>query len=118
MKISDWIKVKLDIYFSPDPALSFPKRVVGPGEEEDDEDEEEGELFVSSRFRVTTRDDRVLFVYGRDQAEACGRIPSALLLNARVEPAGHVEGGVVRFPPEELRQVMGSMQDGRRAPGA
>ena len=75
------------------------------------------------RFRVTTvdeagKDDKVLFVYGRDAIEACKRIPSPLLLNARIEPAGHVENGVIHFPIEELREVMASMQDGRKAPGA
>ena len=78
---------------------------------------------VAARFRVTTvdesgKDGKVLFVYGRDQTEACERIPSSLLLNARIEAAGHAENGLVHFPPEELREAMASMQDGRRAPGA
>ena len=119
MRIADWIKDKLDARFNPDPASSF--RDPEPPDEE--EEEEPSEPVVSNRFKVTTKDevgkvDKVLFVYGRDQAEACGRIPSPRLLNADVEPAGHATDGVVHIPPEELRQAMESMCDGRKAPGA
>ena len=120
MRIADWIKGKLDAHFNPDPASSFrdPEST-----DEVDEEEEPSEPVVAHRFRVTTvdesgKDDKVLFVYGRDQIEACERIPSPLLLNARVESAGHAENGVIHFPPEELRQAMESMCDGRKAPGA
>jgi len=114
MTILDWIKNRL----SPDPSLSFQQTEPPEGEEEPPEP-----VVVAARFRVTTvdelgKDGKVLFVYGRDQAEACGRIPSPLLVNARIELAGHVENGVVHFPPDELREAMASMQDGRRAPGA
>lgn len=72
------------------------------------------------RFKVTTTEEpkRVLFVYGRDEAEARSRLPTSLPAGFTVEPAGHVENGIVHFPPEELRETMASMQDGRRAPGA
>ena len=43
--------------------------------------------------------ERVFFVYGRDQAEALGRLPSALLLDATVvREAGKVE--FMRAAPE------------------
>jgi hypothetical protein len=104
MKVIGWLKGKLDTYIRPDPSSSFPEREP----EEEEEEEEPSEPVVALRFRVTTRDeagkdDKVLFVYGRDEIEACQRVPSPLLLNARVEPAGHAEDGVVHFPPDELR---------------
>jgi hypothetical protein len=111
MKFTDWLKGKLDAHLSPDPELSF--RDPEPEEIED----EDGPPVVTARFKVTTEDNRTLFVYGCDEAEARSRLPESLSI-ASFEPAGHAENGVIHFPPEELSEVMASMQDGRRAPGA
>jgi len=118
MKIVDWFKSRLDTYIRPDPSSSFREPP-----EEPEEEEEPSDPVVQGRFRVTTvdeagKDDKVLFVYGHDEAEACRRIPPPLLLNARIELAGYAVDGVVHFPPDELRETMASMQDGRKAPGA
>ena len=78
----------------------------------------------SYRFKVTVGNDpltmtppKVLFVYGYDKAEARAKLPVALPI-ASFEPAGYVEDGVTHYPTEELRAVMKTMQDGRKAPGA
>lgn len=109
MRVTDWIKGKFDSYLKPDPALSFL--------DEPPEEEEEGPPVVAQRFKATTEDKRILFVYGRDETEARNRLPESLSI-ASFGPAGHVENGVVHFPQEELREAMASMQDGRRAPGS
>jgi hypothetical protein len=72
---------------------------------------------IRYRFKVTTADvpPRILFVYGRDPADARSKVTDLI---TSIESAGTVEKGVVHFPPEELREVMATMQDGRRAPGA
>lgn len=115
MRIVGWLKGRFDTYLRPDPSLSF---------QDPEPEEEEGptEPVVALRFRVTTvdeagKDDRVLFVYGRDEAEVRSKLPAALRVG-RVEPAGQAVDGVVHFPPDELRAAMASMQDGRKAPGA
>jgi hypothetical protein len=72
---------------------------------------------VSLRFKVTAGDGRVLFVYGRDEAQARKRL-SSVAADAVFELAGRVEGGVVHVPPEEWRAVTGSIVEGRVAPGA
>jgi hypothetical protein len=118
MRVIDWIKGKLDIH--PDPARSF----LAP-EPQEDLEERPTEPVVSNRYKVTTKvkdnqgkEDKVLFVYGRDEAEARSRISESLLEGATIELAGHVRDGVVHFPPEELRLAMESMQDDRKAPGS
>lgn len=69
------------------------------------------------RFKVTTANvpPRILFVYGRDPADARSKVTDLI---ASIESAGTVENGVVHFPPDELRETMASMQDGRKAPGS
>jgi len=92
-----WIKDKIDTYL---PALE-PVETEAP--------------IRSSRFKVTTAADRVLFVYGREEAEAVSRLPEATRAGARIEPAGHVENGELRVPDEEARAVAASTC-GRDAP--
>jgi hypothetical protein len=96
MRIIDWIKRQVDIRLEP---AEEPKP-------------------RSYRYKAVAEDDgKVLFVYGRTEAEARGRIPSSRPI-ANFEFAGYVEDGVTHYPTEELRAVMKTMQDGRKAPGA
>lgn len=95
MRIIDWIKRQVDARLEP---AEEPKP-------------------RSYRYRAAAEDGRVLFVYGRTEAEARGRIPPTQPI-ASFEFAGYVEDGVTHYPVEELRAAMASMQDGRRAPGA
>jgi len=72
----------------------------------------------SRRFRVTADGKPTLFVYGKDEAEARGRLPGDRT-GDRITPAGHVDAsGRAHFPPEEVRVAMESARDDRKAPGA
>jgi len=71
---------------------------------------------TSLRFKVTSG-ERVLFVYGRDRDEALGRLPANLPVES-ITAAGRVKNGVVHYPDDEVRAVMASTRDERRAPGA
>jgi hypothetical protein len=104
MRLTRWVKNKLDAFVSKVPEPEPP--------------EEEAPTHTC-RFKVTTKDEppKTLYVYGRDELDVRRRLLGSMPI-AGVEPAGHVISGVVHFPPEELREVMASMQDGRRAPGA
>lgn len=124
MRIVDWLKNKSEaVRALVDERLArgVPELVPPDHPEEEEEDEEEEDVKPPAyRFRVTTQDEppRTLFVYGRDEADARSKLHASLSDIARVEAAGHTEGGVILFPPEELREVMASMQDGRKAPGS
>lgn len=106
-------------------------------EEENGDGEEEvpSEPVISLRFRVTTpgapaTEDQpklesvTYYTYGRDQEQALGRLRANLdprlvarlggLESAKVEPAGHVEDGVLVLPEDEQKS---QIFDGRAAPG-
>ncbi len=105
--------------------------------EEDDDGDDEGpsEPVISLRFRVTTpgapaTEDQpklesvTYYTYGRDQDQAMERLRTNLdprlvarlggLESAKVEPAGHVEDGVLVLPEDEQKS---QIFDGRAAPG-
>jgi hypothetical protein len=118
MKIVDWFKGKLSGYIHPDAERSYPPRT-------DTEIEVDDDLPTSLRFRVTTvelpataddpkRESTVYYVYGHTKEEALGRISASLLVDAKVEAAGCVEGGILRLPEDERRPMI---FDGRAAPG-
>ena len=119
VKIMEWLKDKLDARFSLSNGVP---ELVPPEypEEEEEEDVAPPPPAPSYRFKVTTTEEpkRVLFVYASDEAEARSKLPNWPALIANIEPAGRIENGVIHFPPEELHEVMKTMQDGRRAPGA
>ncbi len=74
---------------------------------------------LSLRFMVLTPEKRILFVYGKDETQARGRLPAELAAAVAFEPAGFVDCcGVLCVPPEEARAVTGSIVEGRVAPGA
>jgi hypothetical protein len=68
----------------------------------------------SSRFKMTTDEGRVFFVYGRDEVEARVRLPKSLNV-VRIEPAGFVENGEL-FVPEDEARAMADSTCGRDAP--
>jgi hypothetical protein len=81
---------------------------------------------VSYRFRVTAaapeapvnpsapeKPPSVYYVYGRDEREALQHLPESVVI-VRVEPAGHVEDGILHFTPDEQCTVI---VENRAAPG-
>ncbi len=120
MKIVEWVKGKLSDYLHPDAERSYP-----PIDAEFDDEPAPEEPAVSLRFRVTTtevpatadapkRASTVYYVYGQTQEQAVGRLPAAILIDAKVESAGRIEGGVLRFSEDER---WGEIVDDRVAPG-
>ena len=116
-RLVGWIKGKIDVALDPD------RNWRAPPEPELEEVEEEGPPVVALRFKVTTppttpdgKDGSVLFVYGRDEAEARSRLPAAIGAGARFEQAGYSENGVLHLPDEEVRACMASTKDERIAP--
>jgi hypothetical protein len=102
VRLMGWLKGKLDQAMDPDKGIP------------DLEEEGPTEPVVSLRFKVTLADKRVLFVYGRDEAEATSRL--AGLDVTAIEYAGNVENGVVYLLDEEVRAAMASTKDERIAP--
>jgi hypothetical protein len=71
---------------------------------------------IMHRFKVTTPNNGTVYiVYGRDEAEALGRLPASLPIE-RVERAGYSVDGVLHVPPEEVAAAMASTRDDRVAP--
>lgn len=121
MGLIDWAKRKLNERSAGEPTDPW----VDAEFDEDDEEEVRAEPTVSLRFRVTVpelaatadapkRERTVYHVYGQTREEALARLPESLLLDAKVEEAGRVEGGVIQLPADEPKSVI---VDGRAVPG-
>ena len=127
------VQERLDGYLGREPA--DPELPEIDAEFEEGDDDGPSEPVISLRFRVTTpevpaTEDQpklesvTYYAYGRDQDQAVGRLRTALdprlvarlggLESAKVEPAGHVENGVLFLPEDEQKS---QIFDGRAAPG-